>query len=89
MLQPGPWYHAAVRDPTAGHAARQHHDRHRGRTRQPDPADLDKRRQIEARLALGPDAAQAIGDIRRDALRSGLIPIVNSMMTAGIVSLPG
>jgi len=50
---------------------------------------LDKRHQIEARLALGQGTAEAIGDIRRDALRSGLIPIVNSMTTAGIVSLPG
>lgn len=50
---------------------------------------LDKRHQIEARLALGHSAAEAIGDIRRDALRAGLIPIVNSMTTAGIVSLPG
>ena len=41
------------------------------------------------RLALGFAPAQAIGDIRRDALRAGLIPIVNSMTTAGIVSLPG
>ena len=50
---------------------------------------LDKRGQIEARLALGHSAAEAIGDIRRDALRAGLIPIVNAMTTAGIVSLPG
>ncbi len=50
---------------------------------------LDKAGQIEARLALGQDASQAIGDIQRDALRSGLIPIVNAMTTAGIVSLPG
>jgi len=50
---------------------------------------LDKRHQIEARLALGQSAAEAIGDIRRESLRSGLIPIVNSMATAGIVSLPG
>ncbi len=50
---------------------------------------LDKRLQIEARLAIGQPAIEAIGDIRRDALRAGLIPIVNSMTTAGIVSLPG
>jgi putative ABC transport system permease protein len=50
---------------------------------------LDKRREIEARLALGQSSELAIGDIRRDALRSGLIPIVNAMTTAGIVSLPG
>ena len=50
---------------------------------------LDKAGQIEARLALGQDAGQAIADIQREALRSGLIPIVNAMTTAGIVSLPG
>jgi putative ABC transport system permease protein len=50
---------------------------------------LDKAGQIEARLALGQHAGQAIADIQRDALRAGLIPIVNAMTTAGIVSLPG
>ncbi len=44
---------------------------------------------IEARLMLGHDWNQAIGPIRRNALRAGLIPIINSMTTAGIVSLPG
>ena len=49
----------------------------------------DARERIEARLLLGATWGEAIGDIRRDALRSGLIPIVNAMSTAGIVSLPG
>jgi len=49
----------------------------------------DKRGQIEARLMLGHSCQQAIADIRRDALRAGLIPIINAMTTAGIVSLPG
>jgi putative ABC transport system permease protein len=44
---------------------------------------------IEARLMLGQRWSEAIGDIRRDALRTGLIPIVNAMAAAGIVSLPG
>lgn len=44
---------------------------------------------IEARLILGKDWNSAISDIRRDALRAGLIPIVNAMAAAGIVSLPG
>jgi putative ABC transport system permease protein len=47
------------------------------------------RGRIEARLLLGADWSEAIGDIRRDALRAGLIPIVNAMASAGIVSLPG
>ncbi len=48
-----------------------------------------QRQVIEARLMLGHDWNQAIGAIRRNALRAGLIPIVNAMTTAGIVSLPG
>jgi putative ABC transport system permease protein len=48
-----------------------------------------QRGQIEARLMLGQDWNQAIGGIRRDALRTGLIPIIQAMATAGIVSLPG
>ncbi len=44
---------------------------------------------IEARLTLGSDWDQAIAEIRRNALRSGLIPIINAMATAGVVSLPG
>lgn len=44
---------------------------------------------IEARLILGQRWEQAIGEIRRNALRSGLIPIINAMAAAGVVSLPG
>ncbi|MCP4756261.1 MAG: iron export ABC transporter permease subunit FetB [Proteobacteria bacterium] len=44
---------------------------------------------IEQRLLLGQKAEEAILDIRRQATRTGLIPIVNSMSTAGLVSLPG
>ncbi len=44
---------------------------------------------IETRLTLGHTWQQAIGDIRRDSVRSGMIPIVNAMAVAGVVSLPG
>jgi len=44
---------------------------------------------IEARLLLGQSWECAISDIRRDSLRAGLIPIINSMAAAGLVSLPG
>ena len=47
------------------------------------------RNRIEARLLLGARWDEAIGDIRREALRAGLIPIVNAMAAAGVVSLPG
>ncbi|MES9863428.1 MAG: iron export ABC transporter permease subunit FetB [Candidatus Thiodiazotropha sp. LLP2] len=48
-----------------------------------------RRQEIEARLILGHSWDEAIRDIRRTALRSGLIPIINAMAAAGIVSLPG
>ena len=48
-----------------------------------------KRAVIETRLALGHNWSRAISDSRRDAIRVGMIPIINSMAAAGIVSLPG
>lgn len=44
---------------------------------------------IEARLILGQDWRTAIGDITRDSVRIGLMPMINAMAAAGIVSLPG
>lgn len=48
-----------------------------------------QREVIEARLVLGQDWNEAIGDIRRDSARNGLLPIINAMAAAGVVSLPG
>ena len=44
---------------------------------------------IEARLTLGQEWRVAIGGITRDSVRVGMIPIINAMAAAGIVSLPG
>ncbi len=49
----------------------------------------DQRSVIEARLMLGERADEAISEIRRQAIRSGMIPIINAMAAAGIISLPG
>ena len=49
----------------------------------------EQRNIIEARLMLGETAAEAIADYRRQAVRSGMIPIINAMAAAGVVSLPG
>jgi len=48
-----------------------------------------QRAAIESRLMLGQTWRQAITDIRRDAMRSGMIPTINAMAAAGVVSLPG
>lgn len=48
-----------------------------------------RRNAIEARLMLGWRAVDAIADARREATRIGMIPILNAMAAAGLVSLPG
>lgn len=49
----------------------------------------EKRAVIDGRLALGEAWNIAISDIRRDSIRVGMIPIINAMSVAGLVSLPG
>ncbi len=44
---------------------------------------------IENRLMLGQTWREALEDIRREAMRSGMMPSINAMAAAGIVSLPG
>lgn len=48
-----------------------------------------RRAEIEGRLMLGQDWREAVAGIRRDAARAGMIPIINAMAVAGVVSLPG
>jgi putative ABC transport system permease protein len=48
-----------------------------------------QRNVIEGRLMLGQSWQEAIGDIQRDSMRIGMIPIINAMAAAGIISLPG
>ena len=89
VLQPAPWYTPQYSIPLLGMLL--------GNTMTGIAVALDnltsraleKYQEIETRLALGQSSTEAISDIRRDALRAGLIPIVNAMTTAGIVSLPG
>jgi putative ABC transport system permease protein len=44
---------------------------------------------VEARLALGATRHEALLPVARAALRTGLMPTVNGMAAAGVVSLPG
>ncbi len=53
-------------------------------------ADADTgRAKIEARLALGHSFRDAMQEPLKSAMRAGLIPTVNGMAAAGLVSLPG
>ena len=47
------------------------------------------RDQIEQRLMRGESPREATDDLVRESVRAGLIPIVNAMAVAGLVSLPG
>lgn len=46
-------------------------------------------REIETHLCLGATPKQAIFNYQKEAIRTGLIPILNNMMVVGLVSLPG
>ena len=45
--------------------------------------------EVELRVAFGATRGEALREPLRAAIRTGLIPIVNSMSAAGLVSLPG
>ena len=47
------------------------------------------RRELEARLSLGQTATEAAGPWQRAALRSGMLPIIDSTKVVGLVALPG
>ncbi len=89
VIQPTPWYQPQYLIPLLGMLL--------GNTMTGVAVSLEsltqtawrERGAIEARLLMGQDWNQAIADIRRDALRAGMIPIMNSMAAAGVVSLPG
>ena len=52
--------------------------------------DLAERRHlVEMELAHGATRWEAARDVLRHSVRRGMIPIINSMMVVGIVSLPG
>ncbi|MFZ5949331.1 MAG: ABC transporter permease [Candidatus Rifleibacteriota bacterium] len=49
----------------------------------------NRRAVIEQKLALGMPADEAVKEIWQESIKTGLIPIINSMAAAGLVSLPG
>lgn len=48
-----------------------------------------ERAAVEAQLALGATRYAALAQVQRDAVRSGMIPIINQMSAAGVITLPG
>ncbi len=89
QVKPDPWYDPRYAIPLLGMIL--------GNTMTGVSLGLDRlvtgavreRTAIEAQLALGHEMPWAIQPVTREALRGGLIPIVNAMAAAGVVSLPG
>ena len=48
-----------------------------------------ERQAIEARIILGATRAQAMNGLIRQAIRAALLPTLNQMAAAGIVTMPG
>jgi putative ABC transport system permease protein len=48
-----------------------------------------RRASVEAQLMLGATRRVATAPVTREALRSALMPVINSMSVTGVVSLPG
>jgi putative ABC transport system permease protein len=48
-----------------------------------------ERSAIEAQLGLGASFREATSALLRDAVRRGLLPIINQMSAAGVITLPG
>ncbi len=52
-------------------------------------AFVQRREEIETELALGATAWEAARPAIREAVRKGMVPIINSMTVVGLVSIPG
>ncbi|WP_336489469.1 ABC transporter permease [Methylobacterium nigriterrae] len=88
-IRPDPWYDARYAVPLAGiilgsvlNAASLTLDSLLGSVRR-------ERNAIEAQLGLGVPFRQAVAGIFRMAVRRGLLPVINQMSAAGIITLPG
>ena len=89
MIGPAPWWEPQYAIPLLGMLL--------GNTMTGIALGLDRltqtawreRRVIEGRLALGHSWVMATATMRREAARSGLMPTINAMAAAGVVSLPG
>ena len=49
----------------------------------------EQRTKVEAALALGATSRQAVAPVLKTALRSAMIPLIDSTKTTGIIFLPG
>ena len=89
LLQPQPWYHPRYALPLLGMIlGNAMTGVSLGLNALSNGAVRDKQA-IEAQLALGASRWLALRPLTRQALRTGFMPIINSMAATGLVALPG
>ena len=88
-LRPSPWYDARHAIPLAGIILGNAMNAASLTLQTAFNAAWYQRQAIDARLALGADRHTAFRPILRQAVRSGILPTINTMSAAGIITLPG
>jgi len=88
-LQPEPWFSPQVVIPLAGIVLGSVMNGVSVSLNAFNTGLVRERAAIEARLALGATRYAALKPMQRSALHNGMIPIINQMSAAGIITLPG
>ncbi|MDB5650224.1 MAG: iron export transporter permease subunit FetB [Hyphomicrobiales bacterium] len=88
-LAPSPWYAPQIVIPLAGIVLGSVMNGVSVSLNAFNTSVVRERAAIEARLALGDSRALAFKALQRSALRAGIIPILNQMSAAGVITLPG
>lgn len=88
-LQPQPWFSPQVAIPLAGIVLGSVMNGVSISLNAFNTGIVRERAAIEARLALGATRQDALKPMQRSALMGGLIPVINQMSAAGIITLPG
>ena len=89
LVQPKPWYDPQYLIPLAGIVLGSAMNGAAIAGERLVSTITSSRLEIETHLSLGATPQQAVTNYRKEAIRAGLIPILNQMMVVGIVTLPG
>lgn len=89
VLRPDPWYDARQAIPLTGIVLGTAMNSASLALNGVFTAVARERAAIEARLALGADRYVAFRAIIRSAVRAGVLPIMNQMAAAGVITMPG
>jgi putative ABC transport system permease protein len=89
VLQPDPWFNPQYMVPLAGILLGNAMNAAAIGGERLVSALNNSQLEIETYLSLGATPRQATAEYRKEAIKAGLIPTLNSMMVVGVVTLPG